>query len=431
MRKIIRLLLALILGFVAFEVVDLWPVRPMWSKPFAKMAIVGFSEDEKHIFLMEGMSHYGPYHRGSAMSMLKYEVATATEKQRVELSIPSDFYELGISSSSDCAKVLFYGCKADPSQRERGDYVCYLFDAKTGQCIGGPWECGDERNVLLSSDARWICHPGLQLSNPSLTVISSENGRAVFSSAIAGTRFGNVYRFSPDGSKLAALTFEQSTLKLKIISVPSGEVLNSFEIPMLPDEPIVRVSDWSGNIISFKFSDEQRFESARIQSFRIEKDKLIPLKREPVLQIKNGDMDYYIGVTMKPTVVIHARTGKATWPEYEVRIAEWCDEHFGTRWSAKFNERTTYRFFDRQTGKFRLDIPVDSLINGNHGHTGKYFASYAGETPLLEVWNADPFPRWPWSAGAAMLTFLLIYFFPSLRRRSKTNGHVVQTPHLS
>jgi hypothetical protein len=246
-----------------------------------------------------------------------------------------------------------------------------------------------------------------------------------------GTRFGNVYRFLQDGSKLAALTYEHPTFKLKIICVPSGEVLNSFEIPTLPDESIVRLSDWSDNIISLSLSDEERFASPRIQSFRIENAKLIPLDREPLLQIENLDAGYFINLWMQPAIIVHARTGKAAWPEYQIRIAELCDEYLGTNWSKNFDGKITFRVFDRRTSKFRLDITVDNIIDAGFSKAGRYFASYAGATDLLDVWDVDPFPRWPWALAAALLALLLVYFFPSLKRRSKIQGHAMQSPNLA
>src|SRR5438132_14023764 len=109
MRKIIRFLLAVILGFIAFEVVELWPVRPMWSKPGEKVAIIGLADDERTLYFVRGISQNDSYEKGSKLSFVKSDLQTGMETGCTQFSVDDNFGNVNFSHDAAFKNLLICG----------------------------------------------------------------------------------------------------------------------------------------------------------------------------------------------------------------------------------------------------------------------------------------------------------------------------------
>lgn len=120
-------------------------------------------------------------------------------------------------------------------------------------------------------------------------------------------------------------------------------------------------------------------------------------------------------------------------------MIEWCDATFKTQWKSKLPLGTSIHVYDRDSQRLRFKAFTGPSLDANNGllepelsASGNLLATrgYSRE-PGLSVWNSNPFPRWPWAISAALLAFLLAYFFPMLERRSKTRVQTVPSPNLA
>jgi hypothetical protein len=120
-------------------------------------------------------------------------------------------------------------------------------------------------------------------------------------------------------------------------------------------------------------------------------------------------------------------------------VLAWFDKTIGTKWSDPLFGSTHLSFFDRKTGKPLYDLSSSELrwgFMGGLSHDGQRLVGISDDgrrvtsmypvKSLMEkqepqfglmMWDADPFPRWPWALAASFGTLLLILFLGCWRSK--------------
>jgi len=429
MRKIIRFIFALIFAFGAFEIVDLWPVGPMWSKPGEKVVIIGLSDDERTLYVVQGLSQHDRYDKGSKLSFVKSDLHTGMETGRTEFSVDANFENVYFSHDAEFKKLLICGEKYSERQGKISwDYHYCLLDTGTGQPLCGPRDCGGMAVMQLSPDGRWIWSTTTNItaffgntidpSNLLGRVISSLDGKTVFQTDSCYPRGGGG-RFSEDSSKIAwlALDSQQKGFLLRIASISSGKLLGEYPLPW---EGAQMTGAWKGDTISLtEHKTTAQSISVGIRTFRLSEKSITILESTPFLQdtlLENNTIFF-----AKTSTILQLRLNKAAWSEAYVKLIEFSDTHFQTLWRNNLSSRATFRFFDSATQKRRLDISLDDCadwgVDNVISESGRYFFNISGQPKMFQVWDLESSRRWPWALTASVGTLLLIFLFGRWRRK--------------
>lgn len=311
MRKIIRLLLALILGFVAFEVVDLWPVRPMWTLNDLNQALIGFSKDDRSVFVMHGVQRRGRYSAGTRLQWVQYNARTGEKIYVTELSFAQDFSRIDFCSTFDFTKLLVYGTpKVNTHNRER----FLLIDTQTGEHLGGPWDCDQVHGVSISPDAKWFCVPGFVTNSRNLLSTIDSHVIELPSDYYVGTG-----RFSEDSSKLAIITLNPTDNRhIVIMSIPTCQILATCELPA--QDVWYSIEEWQGNLFTVAYYDRSRPEEYRrgIERFRLTDKETRTLETKPILQNVTTP-DHPITLKAQSGTMVHVGWRELAWSGFRFR----------------------------------------------------------------------------------------------------------------
>jgi hypothetical protein len=105
-----------------------------------------------------------------------------------------------------------------------------------------------------------------------------------------------------------------------------------------------------------------------------------------------------------------------------------CAEWIGLKRKAAWDEmEIRLRFHDSDTTRTRYESPVFTDSTPDIATNGASYAmmTYGGD---LSVWDANPFPRWPWALTASLGTLLLILLLGRWRYKRTRVAPLVSCP---
>ena len=78
---------------------------------------------------------------------------------------------------------------------------------------------------------------------------------------------------------------------------------------------------------------------------------------------------------------------------------------------------------DPMTGNSRYELPYPLAGDVYFSADGRWLAG-EGDNESIEVWDADPFPRWPWALLAGMIAFGGVILAGKVKWRRGTSSNV-------
>jgi hypothetical protein len=245
--------------------------------------------------------------------------------------------------------------------------------------------------------------------------------------------------FAPDSNAIAVHWYHKTGQhEIEVYDLPSGNKRFAHLLPFNVKFNWGYLSKWDGDHI-FMRADALVAGTKTYQqlffSFQVLPDRLGEPQEEPSLaghedravggldrrQFTQEYGDRLVQVTTMPS---HEK------PAFLRDVLAWLDKTIGTRWSDPVFDAMHLGFFDRATGKPIYDFAAPELevyFMGGLTHDGQRLAGISsdgrrvatvypvkslmvGPHPLngLMMWNADPFPRWPWALAASLGTLLLV-----------------------
>lgn len=420
-------------GLLAFFIILYWPTEALWEKEMRCSSILGFSADEQTVIFLDNFTDRGAYQKDTPISFVASDTRTGVERRRMQFAIESDFVVANVSCSANYELVLFYGSrirssdnsviKPDVRHPDR-ECVCFLYDLKTGQRIGGPWDCDRDQDVLLSPDGKWIFVSGLQVGR----VISSSTGETVLKLDYLGVHGV----FAKDSQSLAMFVIREGKWHVVAVDIPSGKEKYEVVLPDLSKEPPDQsgkpprwrlLMDWDGHSLRAGtiFMKKSRYEHSFYQ-FEVNKSGMKYLGKQPEYRITSTDDESYSGF-QHGDCIIYYLPGLATWPEWITTCMGWIDKSFKTSWVESQKNKHAMAFHDIATNQQRCVVRMNQFISEQRSRTGKYFTFTRNvQWPLcsIQVWDTDPPSRWLMAGGSGLMVALGLFWVRSLLLRMKT-----------
>jgi hypothetical protein len=415
-------------GLLTAAIVWFWPVMPIWRAVVgADAQVLGFSRDNDIVYTAQGFDAKSA--KAVPPRLCRWRAATGELLGAVDIPFTEKPTWIRTELSPDAKSLLIGG---DSGIVQLGQ-IYFIHDAVTGARRAGPiTQVGHLNPGCFSADGRWFQVYQGNMSNPimGLDIVDTATGERIVKLRDQNDVKPYDLCFASDGSA-AAIHWCQKTKDSKrhyvqIIRLPGGEELRRFD---LPGELWQRVDKWVGNRL---FAETNVPDGApnkyfrRSYSFDMTREPIGDGTEEPLL---NGYVNGTNGQTFwddGPGWVAYLELASVVptkWDEWY----EWFGGKVGVNWKARSGLYVTVRFVDSSSGRLRYAVPKPLAFECIISSDGKRVASVDPNLGV-EVWNADPSPRWPWAFTAAGFTVglgLLVGRWQSRRprpSRSKANG---------
>ncbi len=413
------LLLALVF-LTVFATVTWWPVSPMWIQPYERGRVIGYVNDGKSVLTWSNAT--------SPDSLINYDVETGQVIQQHPLEIEKDWRWFGMHLLPGGKHLLVSQRYLDPATYQpEQDYDSSLIrprrysimDVETLQVVAGPFiYTGSREVVTFSPDGRWMWN-----YNPSTghgqDVIETMTGKTLISlRENADRRPLHICAFSPDSSAIAVQWFDEKkkTMSIELIDLPSGKI--RFSHPLPPDIRFYwsMVSHWDndGLYISALQRWRQKEYKMLCYLFPVLSDRLGEPVEAPQFEgftgVNNGGGHVGSHTFVRGERLVQNSTGKLdTTPDWIKNSLAWIDSKLGTTLNIPSRVHQRLRFYDSQSGQLLADLssPWFLIWEDQVSPDGRRVACCHPLTGLM-MWDADPFPRWPWSWGLGLLAVGLL-----------------------
>ena len=406
--------LAVLAGAITSVVTAYWPTAPIWVSGPDAGGISGISHDGKILVATR------VYRLGGTIlpkpEVSRWEMETGKLLTRTELicSPASHFHILReLRPSGDGRLVLVSdGQYQDPkgpansAMFETGDW--YLHDGLTGMLVAGPIS-GVAQIAFpdaFSPDGRWFLGRrgdprGGYKSLGGIAIFDSSNGEDLNKLADRdGLQVTDCY-FAPDGETAALSCIPKqweegkSRSTIQVIELPSGRVQRQFDLPL---RKWMRFGPWDGRYF-------QAFVQAEGDSSRC-----LPLRKCVFDAAQNpageGVEDPHLVQGLNSEGKVAYSTDGPGWrveftelpsPAPLSKFDQWLDSvatRLGVRRHRTSGMDRSVRFVDPAKGSTRYALPVPLGFPCYVSHDGRRIAATTDQDGF-EVWDADPWPRWP------------------------------------
>jgi hypothetical protein len=433
MRKIIRFTFALICGFIAFEAVELWPVRPMWTLkegPLSRIRIIGFSSDHSALLVQEDLeTGDGKY----SVNIREINVDTGAEQSQCSVLVEEeDGWRFTLSEPIPVGRYLFadyvHLSQSNSHLDDRALHRYKILDPKHGKTLYGPFRYEGWGDVDFSTTAKWFVAPVLN-SSRGKDIISTFTGNVVLRLRDDKKVHSYFFRecFAPDDSAIAIQSLKDTgQYFIEIYDLPSGALRFAHA---LSDELVgCQIEKWDRDGLHLlKSTHYQDTENSEVYSysFQVQEKGFGELKKDTGLYGRSVETEEW------KTHMTRLEFGNRVVQKSEMRfkgkqdwlddLKAWINEKFGTDINSSIFA-TELSFVDRTSGKslywLKFSSPEDD-IKAEISKDGRRVARVQDEKEKkIVMWDAAPFPRWPWAIGIAFLTFLFVYFLPFLRKHA-------------
>jgi WD40 repeat protein len=420
-----RLAIALMLGLLAFGVVLYWPASPLWRVPVSPHTqVVSASPSGETIFVWD-------WEKGDR-TVVEQRVKDGAVVRRLTMPPEGDDWGLwDIKAAAGGTKLFARSLRG----RTHGNFFnshhrMLVLDVGTGAILSGPFPFvgSSGTDPLLSADGRWLAVYDHE-REVNWVVYSTETGKATVIQPRHGYSFSAANHgccFSPDSSSFAVVWGTRTGAgAVGLYDPATGNELKMVPLPAKKDGWGELVG-WSGSSLEFR-SKIRDVVTAYHHTYSLElsNDQFGIPRHEPAcdgfdeLQSPNGDANR-VSASLAGDRVVRQVTGRmAREGDWWWRARAWCDEKFKTKWAPTSWDDVLVQILRRDTGRMCFNIHTR-----NHYHCvapdGRWIA-VVDEKRGLEVWDADPWPRWPWALGAGAVVAAMVMF---LKRRRGPAGPV-------
>jgi hypothetical protein len=406
MRKIIRIVFAVLFAFIGYVTVSLWPVSPVrWEQKLdvkPGLLLGGFYADGKSIYAYERRDVQGST---SPLEIVKRDTESGRELSRVSLASESSY-----ASFVDDAKIII------ASYRRFA-----VYDAQNGNPLLDPVNVKVPYSDLLvgsaiSPDGQWI----IFYFREACVVFSTKTGARITTIEIENSNESpEASAFAPDGKSVAILTSIPSGGGIvRIIDCHSFRILKRFTVP----RQIVdgRSLAWDGQyctVVSYAVNSSNQRHRKRTLIYDVSEEPIGEGREDPLRSYEINRDDHTACLEGKGWIAnLRHRELETPW---WFRTAVFIDMQLGTKLSKDYPDKSL-TVFDKATGTWQKPIGLDRAelwVLSPDGHRVAVSSSNRG--PTLKMMATYSSPRWPWALGTAFLIFILVFFLPRLRRRTK------------
>ena len=305
----------------------------------------------------------------------------------------------------------------------------FLFDTATGQPRG--ISVGDVAHInsgAFSTDGRWFWVYHSSRANPwdGIDIVDTETGKRAVELRERNGEKPLDCCFSPDNKAVAVHWRKQGTTRgaardsVRIVELPFGRELRNFD---LPTRPWQRVDQWIGDRLYAEVdvpNGPMGYYLHRSYSFDLLGKSVGEGRPEPLLSgqvIRREGQTYWDN---GPGWLASLSLGQRE-PERWKTWVEWVATKIGMKFRAERGLVNSVRFLDPATGRLRYELAEAPKIPCVISHNGKLVAGIQPDG-VVQVWEADPPPRWPWTAAAGMLGAGSVLMLGRWRHLKKNGG---------
>jgi hypothetical protein len=433
------LVLAGAIGLSSAVAVWQWPPTPLWhragggdvpaptqrTRPEALCEVLRFGRDDRSLYAAEGLTGTGAYPH--ARRLCRWDAVTGELLGTVSISYKPNSLRVQMRLSPDARTVLL----GEPEMRGNVIYpswIWLLFDAQSGQRRGKPIvDVHPSTPGAFSRGSRWFWVNRGNVSKlfDGIDIIETATGKAVVELRDRDDGDPHDCCFAPDGSA-AAVHFIHwgkgpkavNRSSVRIIELPSGREIRRFDLPMRSWH---RLNEWAGDRLYAEVNVPNGPPGCYLRqsySFDLTAKSIGEGTPEPLL---NGQVDGQKGETYwdnGPGWVAHLSSGPREVKKWEEWL-EWLAPKVAMKFRVKRGLDNSVRFFDAGTGRLRYELPSTVTLPCVISSDGKRVACVQADG-MIEVWDADPRPRWPWVLAAGMIGAGPILIFGRWRRRRRS-----------
>jgi hypothetical protein len=217
---------------------------------------------------------------------------------------------------------------------------------------------------------------------------------------------------------------------IRIIEVPSGRELRRFDLPVRSWH---HVNEWVENRLYLEADvpgGASGYYLRESYSFDLTANAIGDGRPEPLLSGRSDGETYW---DHGSGWIVHISLGPREIKKWEEWL-EWLARKLGTTFQAERPLCNRVRFLDPDSGRLRYELPSSMKYPCIISHDGKRVASIEPRG-ILEVWDADPSPRWPWAVTAGIagaVPILIVGRWRSYRRPAaakSADGTLQTTPY--
>jgi hypothetical protein len=423
------LVLALILGLASAETGWLWLTGPLWNRDFRVFCDpLQFSADSRQLLVADGLQVDGPDR--PLPRLLWCDSDTGKIVSSVDLACPGPRMSMAVFISPTASTALIMiekPAKDSDHDAPQERFAYFLHDAKTGSRLCGPVKPAIGKPAL-SPDGQWAWGRCLDLPpspvSQAFAVIEMRTGKPVLELREQNGVKPLGLCFAPDSRALAVIGRNAtSTSFLQVFALPGGELRRQTE---LPGRGIQVIQKWVENriylqaiaLIGQDSEDDPGppLYCRKVYSFDPQVDSIDGRRIESSVMMRfehKGERNYtYDG----PGWLAHVGIGRYDRTKRE-EVFDWLTEKIARKHKTRIGSYARVRFLDPDTGELRYEVPARLNTPYLISPDGKRVASrYSDST--VEIWDANPPPRWPWCTGAAAVVAGTTLLYGRWRRRT-------------
>ena len=418
--------LLLILVFVAvFGTVLWWPVSPMWTQEVRSGwsgGIMGYVHDGKSVMVCESMS------MSHDLDLTIYEVETGRLIQRKTMTFEKDWRNFGIKLLPD-GKHFFLGeVYVDPATSKKEDDYSgsvvrprryQILDVDTHQVVAGPFIYTNSNSMTFSPDCRWFWS-----YNPSTgygqDIIETMTGKTVFSArASLDRRPMYACAFAPDSSAVTIHWYYDKTNRheIEVLDLPEAKTRFTYLLPLNIRFYWGILDHWKDGrlfIQGYQVWRGTKAHKAPCFSFPVEVDRLGEFREEPAWDgyFEHGESRSAAqrSVLDRGNLLVQISKGKLDdTPDWLNSTVASVNKTLGTTITTRMASATQVNVFDQSSGRLQYSLKSPDLTPWwiDVSPDGRRVVSMHQPKGLM-MWDADPFPRWPWAGGLGLLAVGLL-----------------------
>ncbi|MFT3878499.1 MAG: hypothetical protein QM703_02430 [Gemmatales bacterium] len=410
------LLLAFVF-LVIFGTVTWWPVSPMWTVAIQIGRILGFVHEGKSVMVWDGTYE--------SEGLALFDVETGRLLQKKTINFEKNWRNYGLQLLPD-GKHFFCGQEyVDPTSNKTEDENGFslvrprryeILDVDTHQVVAGPFIYSNSSHMTFSPDGRWFWS-----YNPSTgygqDVIETMTGKTLFSARPnLDRRPFYACAFAPDSSAIAIQWYYDKTKRheIEIVDLPDAKTRFTCLLPLDIRFDWGILDHWKNDrlfIQGYQVWRGSKAHKAPCFSFPIQADRLGEFREEPAWDgyFENGASETRSKaeryVLNRGDLLIQVSKGKLDdTPDWLNAMLASVNKTLGATISTRMNSATEVNVIDQRSGQLRYTLKSPDLNPWyiDVSPHGRRIASMHQPKGLM-MWNADPFPRWPWAWGLGLL----------------------------